>query len=50
MRGSEAFEMSEEVSEGKRYRRHSAACKAKVVAQCNTHGVSVASVTRANWF
>jgi transposase len=40
--------MSEEVSEHKRYRRHSAAFKAKVVAQCNTQDVSVASVARAN--
>jgi hypothetical protein len=37
--------MSEEISERKRYRRHRAAFKANVIAQCNTQGVSVA---RAN--
>jgi transposase-like protein len=40
--------MSEEVSEPKRYRRHGAEFKAKVVAQCNWQGVSKASMARAN--
>jgi transposase len=40
--------MSEEVTERKANRRHSAEFKAQVVAQCLVHGASVIAVAKAN--